>query len=148
MVQLCIDVPRYLPYLMNRFLASGGRAFRTTLPSLSALLSNIDRPAFEVFPPNSSRSPPTLHPTAVIICTGLGALSIGDVLGISTLSSIDNRAESVRRHARIPHSRRGPDHTCTVGSTRLRLPMDRRARLVHDSQAKRRCDPRRDVPAR
>ncbi|KAJ7344043.1 hypothetical protein DFH08DRAFT_781485 [Mycena albidolilacea] len=77
---LCIDVPRYLPYLMNRFLASGGRAFRTTLPSLSALLSNTDRPTFEVFPPNSSRSPPTLRPTAVINCTGLGALSIGDVL--------------------------------------------------------------------
>ncbi|KAJ7303512.1 FAD dependent oxidoreductase [Mycena albidolilacea] len=77
---LCIDVPRYLPYLMLRFLASGGRAFRTTLPSLSALLSDRNRPAFEAFPVNSSSSPPTLHPIAVINCTGIGALSIGDVL--------------------------------------------------------------------
>ncbi|KAJ7922678.1 D-aspartate oxidase, partial [Mycena leptocephala] len=57
---LCVDVPRYLPYLMDRFLRSEGRAFRVSLPSLSALLSEKD---------------------PVINCTGIGALSIGDVLG-------------------------------------------------------------------
>ncbi|KAF7369315.1 D-amino-acid oxidase [Mycena venus] len=79
---LCFDVPRYLPYLLNRFLALGGRALRTTLPSLSALLSEKDRPTLEVFPATSSdeRGPPTFNPAAVINCTGIGARSVGDVL--------------------------------------------------------------------
>ncbi|KAJ7677737.1 hypothetical protein DFH06DRAFT_559506 [Mycena polygramma] len=79
---LCVDVPRYLPYLMDRFLASGGRAFRTTLPSLSALLSESERPAIEPFPPTSSpgSTAPTFAPAAVINCTGIGALAIGDVM--------------------------------------------------------------------
>ncbi|KAJ7885160.1 D-amino-acid oxidase [Mycena olivaceomarginata] len=59
---ICIDVPRYLPWLLERFLALGGRAFRGTLPSLSALLSEEDRPS------------------PLINCTGIGARSIGDVL--------------------------------------------------------------------
>ncbi|KAJ6616450.1 hypothetical protein B0H10DRAFT_2391792 [Mycena sp. CBHHK59/15] len=46
---ICIDVPRYLPYLWDRFLAAGGHAFRVTLPSLSALLSEKDRPALTHF---------------------------------------------------------------------------------------------------
>ncbi|KAJ6564490.1 FAD dependent oxidoreductase [Mycena capillaripes] len=77
---LCIDVPRYLPYLLNRFFAVGGRAFRTTLPSLSALLSEKDRPASTPFPAGSIKGPPAFDPAAVINCTGLGALSLGDVL--------------------------------------------------------------------
>ncbi|KAJ7512534.1 FAD dependent oxidoreductase [Mycena galericulata] len=73
-----IDVPRYLPYLMNRFLSGGGRAFRVTLPSLSALLSENDRP---VLSPISGATPPTVfEPAALINCTGIGALSMGDVL--------------------------------------------------------------------
>ncbi|KAJ7484457.1 D-amino-acid oxidase [Mycena latifolia] len=77
---ICIDVPRYLPYLMNRFLSAGGRAFRATLPSLSALLSEKDRPSLAAFPPAATSSPPSFSPAAVINCTGIGALSIGDVL--------------------------------------------------------------------
>ncbi|KAF8176439.1 DAO-domain-containing protein, partial [Mycena galopus ATCC 62051] len=82
---LCIDVPRYLPYLMKRFLASGGQAFRTKTPllSLSALLSEKHRPALAPFTPTSELSStlePTLNPAAVINCTGLGALSLKDVL--------------------------------------------------------------------
>lgn len=74
-------MPRYLPYLWNRFLSSGGQAFRTTLPSLSALLSEKDRPALEAFPPTSSHAAPIFNPAALINCTGIGALSMGDVLG-------------------------------------------------------------------
>ncbi|KAJ7664669.1 hypothetical protein DFH06DRAFT_1087553 [Mycena polygramma] len=79
---LCIDVPRYLPYLLNRFLASGGRTFRAMLPSLTALLSETERPTIEPFPPtsNSGSTAPTFAPGAVINCTGMGALTIGDVL--------------------------------------------------------------------
>ncbi|KAJ7834514.1 D-amino-acid oxidase [Mycena leptocephala] len=77
---ILVDVPRYLPYLWNRFLSSGGQAFRTTLPSLSALLSEKDRPALEAFPPTSSHAAPIFNPAALINCTGIGALSMGDVL--------------------------------------------------------------------
>ncbi|KAJ6616427.1 D-amino-acid oxidase [Mycena sp. CBHHK59/15] len=77
---ICIDVPRYLPYLWDRFLAAGGRAFRVTLPSLSALLSEKDRPALTPFPPSSTNVSPTFDPSAIINCTGIGALSLGDVL--------------------------------------------------------------------
>ncbi|KAJ6482630.1 D-amino-acid oxidase, partial [Mycena sanguinolenta] len=76
---LCIDVPRYLLYLMDHFIAAGGRAFRTTLPSLSALVSEKDRPPLTAFPATSSTALPTLTPAAVINCTGLGTLSLGDV---------------------------------------------------------------------
>ncbi|KAJ7151246.1 D-amino-acid oxidase [Mycena filopes] len=75
-----VDVPRYLPYLVKRFLASGGRAFRVTLPSLSALLSQEHRPALAPFPPGSTTTLPSFNPVAVMNCTGIGALSIGDVL--------------------------------------------------------------------
>ncbi|KAJ6572024.1 FAD dependent oxidoreductase [Mycena capillaripes] len=77
---ICIDVPRYLQYLMNRFLALGGHAFRVTLPSLSALLSEKDRPSLTPFPPTSTNASPSFDPAAVINCTGIGAFSIGDVL--------------------------------------------------------------------
>ncbi|KAJ7463840.1 FAD dependent oxidoreductase [Mycena galericulata] len=72
-----IDVPRYLPYLMNRFLSGGGCAFRATLPSLSALLSEKERP---ILSPISGATPPVFEPAALINCTGIGALSMGDVL--------------------------------------------------------------------
>ncbi|KAJ7779074.1 FAD dependent oxidoreductase [Mycena metata] len=75
-----VDVPRYLPYLMDRFLSLGGRAFRVTLPSLSVLLSEETRPALTAFPSTSVSTPPTFEPAVVINCTGIGALSIGDVL--------------------------------------------------------------------
>ncbi|KAJ7698692.1 D-amino-acid oxidase [Mycena rosella] len=74
-----VDVPRYLPYLMNRFLHAGGQAFRMTIPSLSSLIARNDRPVLEAFP-LSAGSPPSSDPAAVINCTGLGALSLGDVL--------------------------------------------------------------------
>ncbi|KAJ7098334.1 D-amino-acid oxidase [Mycena epipterygia] len=77
---ICIDVPRYLPYLMNRFLVAGGSAFRVTLPSLSALLSEKDRPALTSFLPTSTNATPSFDPEAVVNCTGIGAFSIGDVL--------------------------------------------------------------------
>ncbi|KAJ7484478.1 D-amino-acid oxidase [Mycena latifolia] len=77
---ICMDVPNYLPYLMERFFQAGGLAFRTTVSSLSSLISVKDRPAFEAFPPTSTGSPPFSEPAAVINCTGLGALSLGDVL--------------------------------------------------------------------
>ncbi|KAJ7089297.1 D-aspartate oxidase [Mycena belliarum] len=77
---LCIDVPRYLPYLMDRFMTAGGHAFRVTLPSLSALLSEKNRPALEPFPPTSGPTQPSIFPAAVVNCTGIGALSMGDVM--------------------------------------------------------------------
>ncbi|KAJ7322896.1 D-amino-acid oxidase [Mycena albidolilacea] len=77
---ICIDVPRYLPWVLERFLALGGRAFRGTLPSLSALLSEEDRPSLTPFPPTSTNVHPSLNPVAIINCTGIGARSIGDVL--------------------------------------------------------------------
>ncbi|KAJ7753957.1 D-amino-acid oxidase [Mycena maculata] len=76
---ICVDVPRYLSYLMSRFLAAGGQAFRTTIASLSSLLSVTDRPALEPFPLGSTNSMPS-SPVALINCTGLGALTLGDVL--------------------------------------------------------------------
>ncbi|KAF7366445.1 D-amino-acid oxidase [Mycena sanguinolenta] len=79
---ICIDVPRYLPYLLERFFKLGGQAFRTTIPSLSSLVSANERAPMEVFSLNSSNNPqtPTLNPVAVINCTGLGAFSLQDVL--------------------------------------------------------------------
>ncbi|KAJ7698674.1 hypothetical protein B0H17DRAFT_325581 [Mycena rosella] len=75
-----VDVPRYLPYLMDRFLSAGGCAFRATLPSLSALLSEKDRPALAAFPPTPTNVLPSYSPAAVVNCTGIGAFSMGDVL--------------------------------------------------------------------
>lgn len=66
---------------MNRFLALGGHAFRVTLPSLSALLSEKDRPSLTPFPPTATTVSPSFDPVAVVNCTGIGAFSIGDVLG-------------------------------------------------------------------
>ncbi|KAJ6481803.1 D-amino-acid oxidase [Mycena sanguinolenta] len=80
---ICIDVPRYLPYLLNRFFNLGGHAFRTTISSLSSLVSASERPSMEVFSLSSSASDsqtPTLNPVAMINCTGLGAFSLQDVL--------------------------------------------------------------------
>ncbi|KAJ7138432.1 hypothetical protein C8R43DRAFT_1019067 [Mycena crocata] len=77
---ILVDVPDYLPYLINRFLNGGGRAFRTKLKSISSLFTAQDRPAFQRFPLASADSAPPLNPAAVINCTGLGALSLGDVL--------------------------------------------------------------------
>ncbi|KAJ7255261.1 D-amino-acid oxidase [Mycena rebaudengoi] len=74
-----MDVPRYLPYLMNRFLAAGGHAFRVALPSLSSLLSEKERPQLMPFAPSSADSAPPFDPAAVINCTGIGALFLGDV---------------------------------------------------------------------
>ncbi|KAJ7255262.1 D-aspartate oxidase [Mycena rebaudengoi] len=76
---LFFDVPRYLPYLMDRFLAAGGHAFRVDLPSLSSLLSEKERPQLVPFAPSSADSAPPFDPAAVINCTGIGALSLGDV---------------------------------------------------------------------
>ncbi|KAJ7201695.1 D-aspartate oxidase, partial [Mycena pura] len=76
---ICVDVPRYLPYLMKKFLSAGGHAFRTTIRSLSSLLVANDRPALEPFSTPTSL-PPTFNPAAVINCSGLGALSLEDVL--------------------------------------------------------------------
>ncbi|KAJ7723386.1 D-amino-acid oxidase [Mycena metata] len=75
-----IDVPKYLPYLMNRFISLGGRAFRVTLPSVSALVSEKDRPSLAAFPAPSTNESPSFDPAAVINCTGLGAISLEDVL--------------------------------------------------------------------
>jgi hypothetical protein len=80
--QLFFDVPRYLPYLMDRFLAAGGHAFRVDLPSLSSLLSEKERPQLAPFAPSSADSAPPFDPAAVINCTGIGALFLGDVEGI------------------------------------------------------------------
>ncbi|KAJ7255380.1 D-aspartate oxidase [Mycena rebaudengoi] len=51
-----MDVPRYLPYLMNRFLVAGGHAFRVALPSLSSLLSEKERPQLVPFASESARN--------------------------------------------------------------------------------------------
>ncbi|KAJ7636978.1 D-amino-acid oxidase [Roridomyces roridus] len=75
---LYFDVPRYLAYLLERFQSLGGMAFRTTIPSLSSLIS--DRSSCEPFPAGSTHSAPSSIPAAVINCTGLGALTLGDVM--------------------------------------------------------------------
>ncbi|KAJ7089309.1 D-aspartate oxidase [Mycena belliarum] len=70
---ICVDVPRYLPYLMERFLRAGGKACRAKVSSLSSLISeSYHHPTI----PRSSNP----KSAAVINCTGLGALSLGDVL--------------------------------------------------------------------
>ncbi|KAK7046880.1 D-amino-acid oxidase, partial [Favolaschia claudopus] len=75
-----IDVPRYLLWLMDRFLALGGQAFRATLPSLSVLLSEDNCPTLAPFPPTSTNPTPSFNPAAILNCTGIGAVSLGDVL--------------------------------------------------------------------
>ncbi|KAF7323735.1 D-amino-acid oxidase [Mycena kentingensis (nom. inval.)] len=74
---ICIDVPRYLPYLMERFYALGGKAFRTTLTSLSSLLTTP--PTANLEPLNEAALPAT-PPAALINCTALGAATLTDVL--------------------------------------------------------------------
>ncbi|KAF8178094.1 hypothetical protein K438DRAFT_1277718 [Mycena galopus ATCC 62051] len=81
---ICVDVPNYLPYLLGRFFKLGGHAFRTTITSLSSLVSATDRTTLESFTFNSTSgiaSPtPTFNPAVVINCTGLGVLSLQDVI--------------------------------------------------------------------
>ncbi|KAJ7138423.1 D-amino-acid oxidase [Mycena crocata] len=77
---ICIDVPRYLVYLIHRFIALGGQSFRVTLPSLSTLLSEKDCPTLEALPTNSANTMPSFEPSALINCSGIGALAMGDVL--------------------------------------------------------------------
>ncbi|CAK5272829.1 unnamed protein product [Mycena citricolor] len=58
----------------------GGHAYRATLPSLTSLFTPSARPPFE--PIGSEVSPPTapFDAVAVFNCTGLGALTLGDVM--------------------------------------------------------------------
>ncbi|KAJ7051306.1 D-amino-acid oxidase, partial [Mycena amicta] len=75
-----IDVPHYLRYLFDKVVAAGGKGFRTKIPSLSALLGPHEDLNLEPVPSGNRLSARTPTPAAIINCTGLGALSLGDVL--------------------------------------------------------------------
>ncbi|KAF7291859.1 D-amino-acid oxidase [Mycena indigotica] len=83
---VCVDVPKYLPYLMELFFALGGYAFRTKSPlsSLSSLLTGKHPELEQIREDGSSTSQftttPTLTPGALVNCTGLGARHLEDVL--------------------------------------------------------------------
>ncbi|KAJ6530755.1 hypothetical protein B0H19DRAFT_1384643 [Mycena capillaripes] len=81
-----IDVPQYLAYLWHRFFFLGGRAFRSKLSSLSDLLSPTTgvRLGFEHVARDGNiteltSGSLTFNASALVNCTGLGALSLGDV---------------------------------------------------------------------
>ncbi|KAJ7161788.1 D-amino-acid oxidase [Mycena crocata] len=76
-----IDTPRYVRYLLDKFLAADGFAFRARLASLSDTASALTKTVFEPFEQTATAplAPPS-DPIALINCTGLGALSLGDVL--------------------------------------------------------------------
>ncbi|KAJ7851472.1 hypothetical protein B0H13DRAFT_2674167 [Mycena leptocephala] len=81
-----IDVPQYLAYLWHRFFFLGGRAFRSKLSSLSDLLSpatgarlGLEHVARDGIITETTSGSLTSNASALINCTGLGALSLGDV---------------------------------------------------------------------
>jgi len=67
---LTVDVPVYLNYLLSRFLAGGGKIVRGSVQHINQLLEG----GASVFGDKSS----TL-PDALIVCVGLGALTLGGV---------------------------------------------------------------------
>ncbi|KAJ6567477.1 hypothetical protein B0H10DRAFT_2111698 [Mycena sp. CBHHK59/15] len=81
-----IDVPQYLAYLWHRFFFLGGRAFRSKLSSLSDLLSpttgvrlGLEHVARDGNITETTSGSLTFNASALVNCTGLGALSLGDV---------------------------------------------------------------------
>ncbi|KAJ7779593.1 hypothetical protein B0H16DRAFT_1499319 [Mycena metata] len=81
-----IDVPQYLAYLWHRFFFLGGRAFRSKLSSLSDLLSpttgvrlGLEHVARDGNITEATSGSLTFNASALVNCTGLGALSLGDV---------------------------------------------------------------------
>ncbi|KAF5390090.1 hypothetical protein D9757_003868 [Collybiopsis confluens] len=66
------DIPRYLPYLLSRFLAAGGAIVRGAVGHIQPLLEG----GAGLFPDSSSRLSP---PDAVILCVGIGARFLGGI---------------------------------------------------------------------
>lgn len=86
--QFFIDVPQYLAYLWHRFFFLGGRAFRSKLSSLSDLLSpttgvrlGLEHVARDGNITELTSGSLTFNASALVNCTGLGALFLGDVNG-------------------------------------------------------------------
>ncbi|KAJ7033167.1 D-amino-acid oxidase [Mycena alexandri] len=120
-----IDVPKYLLYLMDRFLSSGGRAFRVKLPSVSALVTEKDRPSLAAFPATSTNVSPSFDPAAVINCTGLGAVSLGDVLDTNLYPT---RGEILILHA--PWINHGLTHHWEDGHITYVIPRQSDGRVI------------------
>ena len=74
-----IDVPQYLPYLSARFLALGGRITRGHVQHIDQVLeagaTQFRHPVDSHSPKNETPAPP--H--AVVVCTGLGARTLGGI---------------------------------------------------------------------
>ena len=64
-----MDTTAYLHKLVARFSSLGGRVHRARIDSLTEALSYVTEPA------TNSR----LQPLAIVNCTGLGSLHLGDV---------------------------------------------------------------------
>jgi D-amino-acid oxidase len=66
-----IDTPKYLNYLMSKFLASGGTIVRGTVQHIQQIVEGGTAPVTGSVLPNP--------PDAIIVCTGLGTRSLGGV---------------------------------------------------------------------
>lgn len=69
---LTIDTPRYMNYLMSRFLGSGGTIVRGTVNHINELVEG----GASIFQSGRQGANPQ-PPRAIVVCTGLGARNLG-----------------------------------------------------------------------
>ncbi|KAF8632898.1 hypothetical protein AX17_004744 [Amanita inopinata Kibby_2008] len=79
---LTIDTPRYLNYLLSRFLSAGGSTVRASVQHIDQIIqggADVFSPARRASSPfgTSRELPPS--PDAVVVCAGIGARALGGV---------------------------------------------------------------------
>jgi glycine/D-amino acid oxidase-like deaminating enzyme len=87
-----IDVPKYLNYLLKRFLEKGGTLIRGHVQHIDQVLEAGSTP----FKGDNSIDGSASPPDAVVVCTGLGARFLG---GVEDKTVYPSRGQTVILHA-------------------------------------------------
>ncbi|KAF8156870.1 hypothetical protein B0H34DRAFT_476364 [Crassisporium funariophilum] len=98
-----VDVPRYLNYLLSRFLEKGGRIIRGHVQHIEQVLESGSAPF------QADKSKNGISPDAVVVCVGLGARFLG---GVEDEDVYPSRGQTVILRApwvRFGRSFTGPD---------------------------------------
>ena len=88
---MTIDVPRYLNYLLTRFLEKGGTAIRGFVQHIDQVLEAGSAPFTDNVSTDGSAGP-----DAVVVCVGLGARFLG---GVEDETMYPSRGQTVILHA-------------------------------------------------
>lgn len=85
-----IDTPRYINYLMSRFLGNGGNMVRGTVQHINQLVEG----GTSIFQYKQGLEPKPPH--AIVVCAGLGARNLG---GLEDKNMIPVKGQTVLVHA-------------------------------------------------